>query len=264
MTLNNRQREILAVLEASGSRSIMDLAQHFRVSDETIRRDLRVLSTGGLVEKFHGHVRLSEQKAEAPFERRLKEMTAAKTAIAAVTAEYIKDGVTLLLDNSSTACFLARALHARENLTVITFSTEVAQILAASPKHPKVFIPGGELRAHDRTIIGPSAIEFASQFTPDYFVFSVAAASAERGCLDFDLFETEFKRAMLGLAGKVVLLADSSKFSKSGLIQVCDWSAIDVLVSDGVPDDVVAAVGEECAVLTAPSMAVGNSLHAAE
>jgi DeoR family glycerol-3-phosphate regulon repressor len=265
MNLNIRQRELLGLLEATGSRSIVDLAEHFQVSDETIRRDLRVLSQDGLVEKFHGHVRLGEPKIEAPFDRRLKEMTEAKRAIAAATAEHIENGATVLLDNSSTSCFLARALLTRENLTAITFSIEVAQILASSPHQCRVIVPGGELRAHDRTIIGPSAIEFASQFTPDYFAFSVAAASAARGCLDFDLFETELKRAMMVLAGKVVLMIDSSKFSKSGLIQTCDWSAIDVMVSDHVPGDVMGALAGECTVVTAShSSPAAKAVDAAE
>lgn len=252
MRLNIRQRELLGVLETTGSRSIIDLAQYFHVSDETIRRDLRVLSLNGLVEKSHGRVRLGEPKVEAPFYRRLKEMTDAKRAIATATARQIENGATVLLDNSSTSCFLARELLSREDLTAITFSLEVAQILASSTRNPRIIVPGGELRAHDRTIIGPSAIEFASQFTPDYFVFSVAAATASRGCLDFDLFETELKRAMMPLAGKVVLMIDSSKFSKTGLIQTCGWGAVDIVVSDSIPDDVMAALAEGCAILAAP------------
>lgn len=260
MSFNMRQRELLGLLEATGSQSVMDLAQHFQVSDETIRRDLRVLSQDGLVEKLHGRVRLGEPKVEAPFDRRLKEMTEAKRAIAAATAEHIGNGATVMLDNSSTSCFLARALLTREHLTAITFSIEVAQILASSPHQHRVIVPGGELRAHDRTIIGPSAIEFASQFTPDYFVFSVAAATASRGCLDFDLFECELKRAMMALAGKAILMVDSSKFAKSGLIQTCDWNAIDVLVSDHVPDDIGSALADDCKVIVAP-FASGTSKH---
>lgn len=133
MRLNIRQRELLGVLETTGSRSVMDLAQHFQVSDETIRRDLRVLSVKGLVEKFHGRVRIGETKVEAPFERRLKEANDAKRAIAATTAQHIENGATVMLDNSSTSCFLAHALLSRENLTAITFSLEVAQILATLP-----------------------------------------------------------------------------------------------------------------------------------
>ncbi len=264
MSLNHRQKQILQLIEEAGSVSILDLAERFRVSDETIRRDLRVLSEDGRVEKFHGGVRIGEGRREAPFERRLKEMTDAKRRIAAMTAELISDGATVLLDNSSTSCFLAHALVERENLTAITFSVEVAQILISGERRHRVILPGGELRREDRTIIGPSAIQFASQFTPDVFVMSVAAASAERGLMDFDLFETELKRAMIGLAGKVVAMIDSSKFAKSGLIQVCDWSAVDVLVSDAVPRDVVAEMPPGSIHLAAPAIGAAMAHNPAD
>ncbi|WP_180902687.1 DeoR/GlpR family DNA-binding transcription regulator [Martelella soudanensis] len=238
MSRSVRQQQILNLLETRGRAAISFLAEEFEVSDETIRRDLKVLSGEGIVEKFHGGVRLSMPRAEPPFERRLTEASAAKAAIAARAAKHIREGATLLLDNSTTACFLARELTRREPMTILTISLEVAQILATSGKQHRVIIPGGELRSADKTIIGAGAISFLSEFTPSYFVMSVVAGSVN-GCQDFDLFEVEFKRAMLSRADETILLMDSSKFSKSGLVQVCSWSDIDVLVTDHAPQEVL-------------------------
>lgn len=248
-----RQQQIVELLRDSQSATITDLAAHFDVSDETIRRDLKALANDGLVDKFHGGVRLNVVDWEAPFDRRLREQAPAKRRIACTAAELIPENATILLDNSSTSCFLAQVLAPRAGrLTAITFSMEVAQILSASGRHHRVILPGGELRADDRTIIGPSAIDFASQFTPSLFVMSVAAASAQRGCMDFDLFETEFKRAMIPLADKVMLLLDGSKWTKPGLIQVCDWSAVDILVTDAEPPAAVKAELEHARIIVTP------------
>tara|TARA_R110000868_G_scaffold403471_1_gene680795 strand:+ start:5549 stop:6301 length:753 start_codon:yes stop_codon:yes gene_type:complete len=232
-----RHQQIFALLQKYGKASITELATHFDVSDETIRRDLKGLSATGAVEKFHGGVRLPETRTELPFDRRLRENTDAKTRIARRAAEYISDEATVMLDNSSTACFLARELVNREPLTIITISLEIAQIFAAASSRHRVILPGGELRIADRTFVGVQTIEFLSQFTPSYFVMSSVAATA-RGCLDYDLFEAEFKRAMIPLADQTVLLLDSSKFDKSGLIHVSEWAQIDVLVSDNVPKQI--------------------------
>ncbi len=251
-----RQQQIVELLRDMRTATIADLAAHFQVSDETIRRDLKALSDDGMVDKFHGGVRLNVADWEAPFDRRLREQAPAKRRIALTAAELIEEDATILLDNSSTSCFLAQVLAPRAGrLTAITFSMEVAQILSAAGRHHRVILPGGELRAEDRTIIGPSAIDFASQFTPSLFVMSVAAASPQRGCMDFDLFETEFKRAMIPLADKVMLLLDSSKWTKPGLIQVCDWSAVDILVTEAEPPAAVKGELEHARLIVAPPAA---------
>lgn len=251
-----RQQEIVDLLRQRRSATIADLASHFQVSDETIRRDLKALAEADMVDKFHGGVRLSIADWEAPFDRRLREQAPAKRRIAQAAAELIEADATILLDNSSTSCFLAQVLAQRAGrLTAITFSVEVAQTLSSAGRDHRVILPGGELRAEDRTIIGPSAIDFASRFTPSLFVMSVAAASVGRGCMDFDLFETEFKRAMIPLADTVMLLLDSSKFSKPGLIKVCDWRAVDILVCDAPPPAAVRDALEHARVVIAPALA---------
>lgn len=234
MTRTTRQQQILNLLETRGKAPITFLAEQFEVSDETIRRDLKVLSAEGNVEKFHGGVRLSIPRSEPSFDRRMRDVTAAKTAIAARAARYIRDDATILLDNSTTACFLARELVGRERMTILTISLEIAQIFYASNSNHQVILPCGEVRSADRTIVGAGTIEYLMRFTPSYFVTSMVAAS-DRGCDDFDLYEAEFKRAMIPQADETIVLLDSSKFSKSGLIHVCDWSDVDVLVTDAIP-----------------------------
>lgn len=236
-----RQQQILAALEARGKAAITELAEQFEVSDETIRRDVKVLSADGIVEKFHGGVRLPMPRTEAPFERRLRESTLAKAAIAARAVSYIREGATVLLDNSTSACFVARELANREPMTILTISLEIAQILCSGNSRHRVILPGGELRSEDRTLASAGAIEYMTQFTPSYFISSMVAGST-RGCLDFDLFEAEFKRAMIPLADQTMVLMDSSKFGRSGLIHVCDWSDVDVLVTDGVPADILSQI----------------------
>ncbi|TDE37148.1 DeoR/GlpR family DNA-binding transcription regulator [Antarcticimicrobium sediminis] len=252
MARTRRKEQILARLTTQGRATISFLAEEFEVSDETIRRDLKALSLEGLVEKFHGGVRLPMPRAEAPFDRRLSENSAAKAAIAARTARHIREGATLLLDNSTTACFLARELARREPMTILTISLEIAQILNSGASPHRIILPGGELRKADRTLTGAGTISYLSSFSPSYFVMSVVAG-ASGGCQDFDLFEVEFKRAMIARADETILMMDSSKFSKSGLIHVCDWSEVDVLVTDGAPPEIAEQI-DHCHLLLAPTL----------
>jgi len=242
--LNIRQERILALLERTSTLTTLDLARELQVSDQTIRRDLKALAGNGTVEKFHGGVRLRSEACEPPFALRLQTNASAKTAIARACAELIPDGASLFLDNSSTACFLARQLRRRSGLTIITLSLESAHILAEAGDTNRVIVPGGELRTTDMTITGSSAIDYAARFSPDLFVMSVAAIDAARGCMDFDLFEAEFKSRLMPAAGQVILVADASKFNRIGLVRACPLENIDVFVCDAAPPaDLRAAFG---------------------
>lgn len=256
-----RQQRLLALLGDVGKASIVDLAARLEVSDETIRRDLRALATDGLVEKYHGGVRLAAPRTEAPFERRLRAQTRAKAAIAAAAAQHVRGGAVMLIDNSTTACFFARALLEREAMTVLTISLEVAHILSAPRSPHRVIVPGGELRVADRTFAGPGVIAFIERFAPTHFVASTVAASP-RGCQDVDLFEAEFKRAAIGVAGQTMMLLDSSKFACAGLVHVCTWDEIDILVTDAAPPDVAAALSPGALLLAEPGSLAPAAGHA--
>lgn len=210
--------------------STMELAQRLAVSGETVRRDLQALADNGLVQKFHGGVSLHRDVQESPFQLRLCTNVTAKRRLAQQISALLPDGASLVLDNSSTACFIAEALAERRGLTVATPSLEVARRLAHSGDRHTVMLPGGTLRSSDMTLAGANALQFAAQLHPDYFVVSVAALSAKGGCLDFDPFEVEFKQVVCRQAGTVVVVADASKFGAPGLITSLSWENVQMLV----------------------------------
>lgn len=240
--LSARQERIVEILRAMPSIGTAELAHGLAVSGETIRRDLQALSESGIVQKFHGGVSLHRDVQESLFQLRLCSNVAAKRRLAQQVAELVPDGASVVLDNSSTACFVAEALAARRGLTVATPSIEVARALAAHGDRITVLMPGGTLRGSDMTLAGASALRFAAQLHPDFLAVSVAALSAGSGCLDFDPFEVEFKQAVRSQADKVIVAADASKFGAPGLITSLPWRDVHTLVVDRpLPADLAAA-----------------------
>lgn len=255
-TLSARQERIVEILRTTPSITTVELAQRLAVSGETVRRDLQALSDDGIVQKFHGGVSLHRDVQESPFQLRLRSNVAAKRRLAQQVSALLPDGASLVLDNSSTACFVAEALAERRGLTVATPSLEVARALAGSGDRHTVMLPGGTLRSSDMTLAGANALRFAAQLHPDYFVVSVAALSARGGCLDFDPFEVEFKQTVSPHATTVIVVADSSKFGAPGLITSLPWDQVQVLVTDrALPDDLAAATQGLRVVLTPDAVA---------
>ena len=240
-----RHMAIMKMLQQEKSCGVVDLAVALEVSDETIRRDIKQMAQTGAVEKIHGGVMLPHASLEPPFLRRLEQQRSEKQKIAKLAASLIRDGETLLIDNGSTSCYIAKELNAHRNLTVVTNSTEVARDLCARNNN-RVFMAGGEIRADDSAAYGPTAVNFAKQFTTERAILSIGAVHGELGCLDYDLSEAEFKRAVIPQAASIIMVADHTKFNRPGVVKVCGFDVVDMLLTDRLPpQEIIDKIGRE-------------------
>jgi len=233
MPPSKRQREILRVLEHEGSVAISTLARKLEVSLETIRRDLKPLADSGSLVKMHGSVSLASMVGEAPFERRMRENSDAKRAIAAAVAATIRDGDSIMLDTGTTTSFLARELLGHRRLTVVTNSSDIARTLATLNDN-KVYMAGGELRSDNGAAFGSTAIDFINRFSVTHAIISTGAVNAQ-GMMDYDLEEAEFARTVIQRGRRSLVVTDQSKFGREGLVRVCGFDVISELATDGEP-----------------------------
>ena len=247
MHSTHREMEILDELKISGSCRIQDLARRLDVSEETIRRNVKKLAGRGLVRKVHGGVYLPDAVQEAPFAQRMDENPEAKRLIAAQMARMIKNGDSLFLDIGSTTAYVARALRGHHDLFVVTNSVAAAQMLATRNNN-RVFMAGGELRAHDAGAFGREAINFVRQFSVQFAILSAAAIDAETGFMLFDLQEAEFSREIIQHAERSVIAADATKFGRRAPVRIEDPGVFDSLVTDAPPPGDVTAFLTEAGV----------------
>ncbi len=245
---NHRQREIIDELRrAGGSMRVNAIAEALQVTNETVRRNVRSLADGGVVEKTHGGVRLIGEdgfEVEGSFRQRLGENIRAKQCIARCVADMIPDGASLFLDIGSTTAHIADALRDRHGLLIVTNSVYVAYRLSTRNEN-RVFMAGGELRSHDGGAFGHDAMAFAANFTTDYAVLSSAGVTATQGFSLFDLEEARFSRLIMQHAERRIVAVDSSKFGREAPIGVGDPSLVDVMVSDVEPPSDISAAARE-------------------
>jgi DeoR family glycerol-3-phosphate regulon repressor len=242
MNHSKRHGEILKLLQDEGTITIASLAQRLGVSLETVRRDVKPLTSDGSVLKMHGAIGLPSLAGEAPFERRMRENSEAKRAIARVVAATIRDGDAIMLDTGTTTSFLARELLGHRRLTVVTNSSDIARTLATVNGN-KVYMAGGELRSDSGAAFGVSAIDFVSRFSVAHSVISIGAVDAAIGLMDYDLEEAEFARMVLSRGQRRIVVTDHTKFGRQGLVQVCGFDGVGEMVTDRAPPrDIAAAV----------------------
>jgi DeoR family transcriptional regulator, glycerol-3-phosphate regulon repressor len=248
MTQTHRERLILEHLTVAGAARITDLAERLTVSEETIRRALKRLELVGSVRRVHGGVHLKDWGPEPTFALRFGLNPDRKRAIAARAAGLIDHGASLFLDVGSTTAYVAQALRDHRELFVVTNSLAVAQTLAGRGNN-RVFMAGGELRAHDGGAFGAEALAFVRQFRVRHAILSAAALDERTGFMLQDLREAEFSRAIIECADEAIIAADASKFNRPAPIRIAEPEAISRLVTDEAPTgalaDLLATAGVE-------------------
>jgi DeoR family transcriptional regulator, glycerol-3-phosphate regulon repressor len=231
---HDRDQQILDHLANRGAARVIDLAQDLAVSDETIRRGLKRLEATGSVTRVHGGVMLKDWGPEPSFALRFAQNPGPKRHIAAAVAAAIAPGASLFLDVGTTSAHIAQALIHHRDLLVITNSLAVAHILTGVNGN-RVFMAGGELRAHDGGAFGVEALGFVRQFQVGLAILSAAAIDPQAGFMLHDLREAEFSRAIIESAGAAWVAADATKFAAQAPIRIAPLSAFKRLYTDAAP-----------------------------
>lgn len=244
--LFGRLRDIVNRVDHVGSVVVADLAEQFDVSVETIRRDLRTLEEAGYLRRTHGGaVSLLETGVEAlAFGSRKLENLAAKKIIAQSAVKLIRDGDVLMMDQSSSAWYLAQSLP-DINLTIITNSVRIVFDFVQRPKI-KVISVGGEYFERYGAFLGAITVSNILGFHADICFHSCAAFQEGEGAWDNNELNAAVKKAMLRRSKSNVLLCDKSKFGHTGFALVNPVDRIDCMITEeGVTGEVRRVAGSQ-------------------
>ena len=225
-----RRSRLIDFVRVRGFASLDDLVRELGVSESTIRRDLDALEEQGSARRTHGGVLYAGGHARLPeFDERQPSHWGAKRGIAAAAAARIDDGETVLLDGGTTTYEVARLLVGR-SIQVVTNSLPVANLFASESRADLVLL-GGYVSPRTGVCLGPYANELLGRLHVTTTVLSAAGITAE-GLYNAHLLLAETEQAMLRAAGRVFVVADSSKFGRKSLTFVSGLDSIDLLVSD--------------------------------
>lgn len=251
---HDRRNRLLDMIRIRGFAALDELVRELGVSESTVRRDLDALEEQGTARRTHGGVLYAGGMPRlAEFDDRQPAHWAAKRAIAAKAAALIGDGETVLLDGGTTTYEVARLLTGR-SLQIVTNSLPVANLFASESRADLVLL-GGYVSPRTGVCLGPYANELLGRLHVTTTVLSAAGISDE-GLFNAHLLLAETEQAMLRAAGRVMVVADSSKFGHKSLTLVSALDAIDVFVSDDGLSDAwrtkIASVGSELIVAEVP------------
>lgn len=234
------------------------LAKELDASPETIRRDLTELAIRGVIRKIHGGAASAESaifgsKVEGAFHGRMQEHLREKRAIARSAAGLFLPGDALFVDTGTTTVVFAEELSRLNHLTVITNSVTIVQKIARGSSSNHAFLIGGRYRDEASENLGSLAVEQIGRFRMPHTVLTVGAIEPD-GIMDYDLNEAEVAIAMIAHTRTLTVLADSSKFNRTGLFPICPLADIDRLVVNQAPEgplaDALQTAGVELIIAT--------------
>lgn len=238
---SRRQAEIVALLRESGRVSVEDLAAHFDVTPQTIRRDLNEMSEARQVVRVHGGAIIASGVENLAYDARKLVAQPHKRLIGEAAARLIPDNSSLFINIGTTTEEVARALAGHTGLLVITNNLHVASELYSN-KAIETIVTGGSVRHSDGGIVGATTVDLIRQFSVDLAVIGTSAIDPDGTLLDFDLREVQVSRAIIEHSRKVLLVADSSKFARSAPVRIAHLGEIDAFVTDRLPSQAIADI----------------------
>ena len=209
MFAEERRKAILAALATEGRVEVSALAARFKVSEDSIRRDLRELASTGFFQKTHGGA-VALNVASLDWHARARLIPDVKENIGKAAAALVAPHETLILDAGLTVLALAQQLTVRP-LTVITNSLDVAALLASDPAVSLV-VTGGQWDPVARYLSGEQALRTLTSHRADWVFLGTCALDQKAGMTVQHAPDATMKRAMLTAGSRVVLLADHTKF----------------------------------------------------
>ena len=245
-----RRNMIMEKLQIERRVVVSELSRMFKVSEETIRRDLERMEKDGLVTKSYGGAILNENNnIDLPFNVRKNRNVSGKQKIAELIAAQINDGDHIMLDASSTAVFIAKAIKSKKNITLITNSIEIL-IELNDVENWHILSTGGILKQGSLALVGPHTDKMIHSFHVDKAIISCKGIDLDKGFTDSSEMHAETKSTMLECANEKILAVDSSKFDKISFTKIDDLNHVTKIVTDENPGsqwlEALKTLGIEC------------------
>ena len=234
MLAAQRHKLIVEEIRRQGAVRVSELTELLDVSEMTVRRDLDTLAAAGLLEKVHGGAtRRGGLSADEPgFEAKSHRQLREKDAIARAAAALVEPGQSIGLTAGTTTWRLALHLTIVPDLTIVTNSIQVADVLHRASRPQLTVVLTGGVRTPSDALVGPIALAAIRSLHLDLLIMGVHGVTTDAGLTTPNLLEAETDRALVAASGRIVVVADHTKWGVRGLSRIAGLDEVDTFVSD--------------------------------
>lgn len=234
MRAQERWKLLLEEVNTQGHIKIAELSKRLGCSEITLRNDIRSLDQQGLLKKVYGGAVRKEKSLMVAFDTGEYFLNAEKKrAIAAKAYEYIDNRGSIIIDDSTTGCYLAEYIkeHTEKRVVVVTNSLYVASLLS-SCEHTEIFMLGGHISANPPSSLDNITVNNIGQFHVDKAFVGINGINLEVGLTSIGTPQMDTKKEMIRVSNKTYVLADSTKFGTGNLFRVCTMDEVELIITD--------------------------------
>ena len=219
------------MLETRDFIDLETLCRELDASESSVRRDLDILENEKLLRRVYGGA-VSQQTTPArafDYAVEIGRLSDEKGRIARIAAGLIEDGQTVILDGGSTVAAVARELSAK-SLHIVTNSLPIAESFE-SLRNIELTLTGGYLDPRLRVTLGPFCEQMLSAIRADALIMGTGSITSS-GFSNNNTLVVGSEQKMIEVAGKVIIVADHTKFGRGGMIPVAPLNAADIVITD--------------------------------
>lgn len=212
--------------------SMKELRDYFKVSMNTVRRDVVELLKRGTVRKVYGGVcAQTPESALIPYEVRSGGDSRQKEAVCREAVRFVHDGDVIFIDSGTTTVWLMDYLKNINNLTVVTNNVEVIMKALDNENISLIALPG-QLLHKTRSVTGETTVSFLARYNIRTAFMAATGVSAQ-GVTNSSPLEYEIKKKALENSEIKVLMVTGRKFGVTGLMTYANIEQFDVIITDG-------------------------------
>ena len=222
--MKNRGNKILELLTKDNKIEVSHLAEELGVSQVTMRKDLDTLESKGVIKREHGFALLCSTE---DINGRI---------IAQKAAGLVSNGDTIMIENGSCCALLADTLTAtKKDLTIITNSAFIAEYIRGKSNF-QINLLGGIYQQDSQVMVGPMILQCVENFFVDRFFIGTDGYSTKMGFTNQDQMRAQAVRDMARQAEEVIVLTESEKFSKRGIVPLNLKDQVKAVITDSEID----------------------------
>nr|WP_295870938.1 DeoR/GlpR family DNA-binding transcription regulator [uncultured Chitinophaga sp.] len=243
INIAERHKYILDKLAEKGYVNVVELCKELDVSGVTIRKDLKLLEDKALLFRSHGGASINNPYTnDKPVNEKEKLRSEEKNNIGLAAAALIAPNDAIIIASGTSVLALAKNIHPKGHLTVITGALNVALELIRIPD-VEVIQLGGQLRTSSSSVTGPYAEKILEDFSCSKLFLGVDGIDLEFGLTTSNIMEAHLNQKMIATVQKIIVLADSTKFGKRGFGRICGLEDVDEVITDtGISPHLVKAM----------------------
>jgi len=227
-----RRRKIMEVLYKSESIKVFELSQMFNVSMQTIRKDIEVLESRGILIKTYGGAVLAQEDGNSFNCKKEDNYSNIFENISKVVTNYINDDDIIFLDWSILAIQVAKKIKDKKRLTIVSNSNDIINEFINQSDYMVINI-GGEYLRESGVYIGVLAKNMLERICFEKAVITYAGFDIERGVSEVSEFEAEIKKKVVEQTKHVYLMIEKEKIGRIGIFKAFDADKIDILFTNG-------------------------------